>query len=123
MAERAAAAGYKISHTQLGAYAAGRVKAVPDERTRKAIAAALFGNAEKPAVDEVTAAALQSVTPGTADGAQAQHALAFMRLTEGRTEEEIRKTLAVVEVVLGIPPRQEPAGGAPESSVEGPSRE
>ena|SRR5690242_5853361 len=118
MAERATAAGYPISHVQLGKYAREGADTMPSEKTRRAIAAALGVDPE-----EVKAAVWASIAPEQPDGVRAQHAQAFMRLTEGRTEEEIRKTLAVVEVVLGIPPRQEPAGGAPESSVEGPSRE
>jgi len=94
MSERAAAAGRKISHSQLGAYAAGRVKALPDEDTRHAIAAAL-----EVSFEEVTAAALRSVAPDAPDGL-ASHAIAFLRLTEGRTDAEIRQTLAVVEATL-----------------------
>jgi hypothetical protein len=107
---------YTISHVQLGEYAKG-VRPVPSEATRHAIAAALGVSFE-----EVTAAAMRSVAPEIDAGMASQHMLAFYRMTQDRTEDEIRRALAVVEVLLR-PPRQEPAGEAPESSVEGPSRE
>jgi transcriptional regulator with XRE-family HTH domain len=95
MAERARAAGHPISHTQLGAYARGEVDAMPSEATRHAIAAALGVT-----FNEVTAAAWTSVAPTPPGGMVSQHAQAFLRLTEGRTDEEIRQTLGVVEATL-----------------------
>jgi len=95
MAARAEAAGYPISHVQLAAYARGDVVALPSEKTRRAIAEAL-----KVSVDEVTAAAVESVAPDLPEGLSVQHALAFLRLTAGRTDDEIRQTLGVVEATL-----------------------
>lgn len=95
MAARATEAGYPISHTQLGAYARGEVPALPSERTRRAIAAALGVGFE-----EVTSAAMRSVAPDAHEGLSSQHAVAFLRLTEGRTDDEIRQTLGVVEATL-----------------------
>lgn len=90
MSERAQAAGHRISHTQLGAYARGEVTTAPNEPTRRAIAAALGVS-----VKEVTAAARASWAP---DGADPDgRAYAWLRLTEGRTEEEIRHLLGVAE--------------------------
>jgi hypothetical protein len=85
----------RLSHTQLGAYAAGRVKTVPDEQTQRAIAAALGVD-----VEEVAAAAWPAGAAKRPDGVTSQHALAFVRLTEGRTDEEMRRTLGVVEAMM-----------------------
>ena len=95
MAQRATDAGHRISHTQLGAYSRGEVDALPSEKTRYALAAALGVT-----FDEVTAAAVESVAPDQLDGLRSQYAQAFLRLTAGRTEEEIRQTLGVVEATL-----------------------
>lgn len=101
MAARAEAAGYPISHAQLGFYARpGQTWPFPSERTRRGIAAALFGEPEGRSFDEVTAAAMRSVAPEALAGFSSQHAIAFLRLTEGRTDEEIRQTLGVVEATL-----------------------
>src|SRR5690242_17865833 len=111
---------YTISHVQLGEYAKG-VRPFPSEATRHAIAAALGVSFE-----EVTAAAVRSVAPEIPAGMTSQHMLAFYRMTEGRTDEEIRLGLGVVEAMMqamaASRARQEPAGEAPESSGEGPSR-
>lgn len=85
---------YPISHVQLGEYAKS-VRPVPSEATRHAIAAALGVSFE-----EVTAAAVRSVAPEVPAEMASQHALAFLRLTEGRTDDEIRQTLGVVEAAL-----------------------
>lgn len=94
MAQQATDAGRSISHVQLGEYAKTQ-RPVPSETTRRAIAAALGVSFE-----EVTVAALRSVAPDVPDVALSPHALAFLRLTEGRTEDEIRRTLGVVEATL-----------------------
>ena len=86
---------YSISHVQLGEYAKGNIAAIPAEATRHAIAAALGVS-----FDEVSAAAWRSVVPDAPEIEVSQHALAFMRLTEGRTDEEVRQTLRVVEATL-----------------------
>lgn len=99
MAKRAADAGHPISHVQLGGYANGSIRAFPSEATRKAIAAALFGRADGASLEEVTAAARQTAAPSV-HVTVSPHALAFLRLTEDRTEEEIRQTLGAVEAVL-----------------------
>lgn len=98
MAERAKAAGHDISHSALGAYARGAVAALPNEKKRAAIAAALGVN-----VHEVTLAAVESVAPdvlAALDGMQLQHAQAFASRVEGRTDAEIQLTLGVVDATL-----------------------
>lgn len=113
MAARATAAGYPISHSQLGTYAAGRINpVVPDEHTRRAIAAALGVTFE-----EVTMAAVRWVAPEALDGISTQHAIAFLRLTEGRTDEEIQQTLGVVEATLRA---MEASRAAVEANADGP---
>lgn len=107
MAARAEGAGYPLSHSQFGAYAAGRVKAIPDEPTRRAIAAALGVSFE-----EVTAAARESLGLDVSDAVQSQYVQAFVRNIEGRPDEEIRRALAVVEVLMGMAPGEE-AGEVP----------
>lgn len=102
MAARAEAAGHSLSHSQFGAYAAGRVKAIPDEDTRRAIAAGLGVD-----VDEVTAAARESLGLDVSDVVRSQYVQAFVRNIEGRPDEEIRRALAVVEVLMGMSPAQE----------------
>lgn len=94
MAQRATDAGHPISHVQIGEYAKAP-RPVPSEATRRALAAALGVS-----VAEVTRAAVQSVEPGLPEGWNGEYALAFLRLTEGRTDEEIRQTLGVVEATL-----------------------
>lgn len=95
MAERARVAGRKISHVQLAAYARGEFSALPSAATREVIAAALGVS-----FDEVTAAAWASVAPEQPEGPRTQYAQTFLRLTEGRTDAEIRQTLGVVEATL-----------------------
>lgn len=90
MAARAQAAGYQISHTQLGEYARGKVT-FPAEQTRKAIAEALMVD-----VTEVTLAAVETVAPGALGNIQSEHAQAFVMQVQGRTDEEIRQALGVV---------------------------
>jgi len=114
MAERAAAAGYRLSHTQFGAYARGEVRAVPDEDTRHALAAGLGVSFE-----EVTAAAWESVAPEPPPGLSAQHAIAFLRLTQGRTDAEIRQTLGVVEATLRAMAVSREAAGEASSTPSG----
>lgn len=111
MAVRAQAAGYKISHTQLGEYARGKVT-FPAEHTREAIAAALMVD-----VAEVTLAAVESVAPGVLGSVASQHAQAFLLKVKGRTDDEIRQTLGVVEATLRA---MEASRSAVESSGGGP---
>lgn len=111
MAARAQAAGYQISHTQLGEYARGKVT-FPSEQTREAIAAALMVD-----VVEVTLAAVESVAPGVLGAAQSEHAQAFVLKVKGRTDDEIRQTLGVVEATLRA---MEASRSAVESSDNGP---
>lgn len=119
MAQQAADASngrYTISHVQLGEYAKGNIRAIPSEATRHAIAAALFGEPDGAAFDEVTAAAWRSAVPDAPEISVSQHALAFMRLTDGRTDDEIRQTLRVVEATLRA---MEASRAAVESSDDG----
>lgn len=94
MAERATAAGHPISHVQLGAYARGEVERPPNAATRAAIAAALIVS-----VDEVTAAARESWAPEQAAESVDPNGRAYgwLRLTEGRTDDEVRHLLGVAE--------------------------
>lgn len=97
MADRAAAAGHRISHAQIGQYAAGKVRTYPAEPTRHALAAALGVT-----VDEVSAAAMQTAAPELVDGAgmELQHARAFIRETRGRSDAEIIQLLGVVRAAI-----------------------
>lgn len=97
MEQRAAEHGTPISRQSLSDYATGKVRAYPPERTRRALAHALDVSYE-----EVTAAALESAAPEIKEtgGAQLQHAQAFLRLTDGRTDDEIEQLLGVVVAAM-----------------------
>jgi transcriptional regulator with XRE-family HTH domain len=96
MAHRAAAAGTPISRTTLGDYANGKQTSVPDEDVRRALAAALDVSFEV-----LTAAALETVAPTLAgDGRTAYRAEAWLKLTAGRSDQQVEHLLAVVEAVL-----------------------
>lgn len=97
MEERAAARGTPISRTTLSDYANGRIRAYPSEDTRRALAHALDVS-----VEEVTAAAIETAAPELKEGrgTELQHAQAFLRLTEGRSDDEIEQLLGVVVAAL-----------------------
>ena len=97
MAQRARDAGTPISHVSLGDYANGKVTSMPTEATRRALAAALDVS-----YAEVTSAAIESAAPERveSDPLLTQHAQAFLRLTAGRSDAEIRQLLGVVEAAL-----------------------
>lgn len=95
---RAKEAGHPISRSRLNTFVTtDEIKAIPSEQTRSAIAAALDVS-----VEVVTAASLESagIDDLAADGRSLQHAEAFLRLTEGRTEEEVQHLLGVVTATL-----------------------
>ena len=94
MAARAQAKGHQISHTQLGEYARGKAT-FPSGQTREAIAAALMVD-----VAEVNLAAVETAAPGVLGTAQSRYAQAFVLKVEGRSEEEIRQTLGVVDAFV-----------------------
>jgi hypothetical protein len=96
MERRAADAGTPISRTSLGDYANGKQTAFPNEDARRAIAAAIDSSYEV-----VTAAALESAAPQVAgDGRTLQRAEAWLKLTEGRSDEEVQHLLGVVAAAL-----------------------
>lgn len=94
---RARERGHKISFSSLAAYARGERTALPPPETRAAIAAAI-GVPE----DVVTQAAIATAAPQVLDdkGRVAEHAMAWLVLTEGRTDEEIQHLLGVAREVL-----------------------
>lgn len=94
---RANERGHKISFSTLAAYARGDRAALPPPSTREAIAAALGVP-----VDVVMRAAIESAAPQVLDddGRVADHAMAWLVLTEGRTEQEIQHLLGVARQVL-----------------------
>lgn len=94
---RATERGHKISFSSLAAYARGERTSFPEPSTREAIAAALGVP-----VDVVTQSAVESAAPQVLDdnGRVADHAMAWLVLTEGRTEQEIQHLLGVARQVL-----------------------
>lgn len=97
MERRAAADGTPISRTQLNDYANGVTRAYPSVDRRQAIA-----NAIDVTLEEVTAAALVTAAPELEDSphVQVQQAHAFVRLTAGRSPEEVEQLLGVVAAAL-----------------------
>lgn len=96
MERRAAAAGRPISRTSIGDYANGKQTAFPNEEIRHALAAAIDSSFEV-----VTKAALQSAAPDAdIDGRNLQRAEAWLKLTEGRSDEEVRHLLSVVRAAV-----------------------
>lgn len=97
MEQRAAARGTPISRQSLSDYANRRVSAYPSEATRRALA-----NALEVDVEEVTAAALETAAPELKEGrgTKLQHAQAFLRLTEGCSDDEIEQLLGVVVAAM-----------------------
>lgn len=96
MERRAAERGTPISRSALGDYANGRQTNLPSEETRQAIAAALDVTP-----NEVTAAALETAAPDIACSSRSlQHAEAWLRLTNGRSEDEVAHLLGVVTAAL-----------------------
>lgn len=99
LARRAADQGYEISVSSLSVYKSGKRTALPEEATRKAMAAALGVS-----VEAVNAAAVESAVPALSSGDSAnrgaEHALAWTILTESRTDEEVAHLLSVVRTVL-----------------------
>lgn len=108
MEQRAAARGTPISRQSLSDYATGKVRTYPSEATRRALA-----NALDVGVEEVTAAALETAAPELREGrgAQLQHAQAFLRLTEGRSDDEIEQLLGVVVAAIRAMDARERRGG------------
>ena len=94
MAQRATDAGEPISHVQISEYAKGP-RPVPSEATRRALAAALGVS-----VPAVTRAAVLSVAPDMSEGVASEHAQAFVRRVEGRTEDDIQLLLGVLDATL-----------------------
>jgi transcriptional regulator with XRE-family HTH domain len=109
MEQRAAEHDTPISRQTLSDYANGKVRAYPSESTRRALAHALGVGYE-----EVTAAALESAAPEMKEsgGAQLQHAQAFLRLTDGRTDDEIEQLLGVVVAAMRAMDAHRRADGA-----------
>jgi transcriptional regulator with XRE-family HTH domain len=94
---RATEHGHKISFSTLAAYARGDRAALPPPSIREAIAAALGVP-----VDVIMRSAVESAAPQVLDdnGRVADHAMAWLVLTEGRTEQEIAHLLGVARQVL-----------------------
>lgn len=99
MAERATRAGHPISHPSISAYATEKVREVPSESTRKALAAAL----DVP-IEVVTAAAFETAAPGLRDSWPEGFGRAqlFIHKTEGRSDAEVAEVLRVVEAALAM---------------------
>lgn len=104
-------AGKPISRSRLNTFGnRPTLTALPAEETRSAIAAALDVS-----VDVVTAAALESagIEDLVGDSRSLQHAEAWLRLTEGRSEVEIQHLLGVVSAALRAMEAVERDSGAP----------
>jgi hypothetical protein len=98
MEQRAAARGTPISKTALGEYASGKkAHHLPAPEIRAALANALDVD-----VEQVMAAVAVTAAPELLDdkGRVAPHSVAWLLMTEGRSEAEIKHVLAVVEQVL-----------------------
>lgn len=103
MEARASAAGRPISRSALNSYANGATRQHPDEERVAALVAAL--DLEK--TPEVVAAAVhESFGVDTGDtvatGRTIQQASAWLRLTAGRTEEEVERLLAAAEAIIKL---------------------
>lgn len=97
MAARARDAGHPISHSSLGDYQTKRTTPDPRNEAQMTRLAAALGIS----VDEVRAAAWESVGhPTPLDGRRTQQVEAFLRLTDGRSEQEIEQLLGVVSAFV-----------------------
>jgi transcriptional regulator with XRE-family HTH domain len=112
MEQRAASRGTPISKTTLGEYASGKkAHHLPTPEIRIALANALDVD-----VDQVMASIAVTAAPELLDdkGRVAPHSVAWLLMTEGRSEDEINHVLAVVEQVLksmdAVRDRQRDAG-------------
>lgn len=98
MEERARAAGYPLSRSQISAYEHRQVATQPSREVVQGLAAALDLSFE-----EVAAAVTETFgLDGThsTERRQARRAEAWLRLTDNRTEAEVDELLLIVEQVL-----------------------
>ena len=98
MEERARAAGHRMSRTQLNAYARGEVKKRPERAAVEALAAAL--GCPFPQVATAVDQAFDLGGPTPPERRRSQHAEAWLRLTDSRSNEEVEELLLIVEQVL-----------------------